>query len=168
MFWPMSRRAIAATVAFFIGWSVFQIVRPVEEVAMPEMPDLEVRSITLKHRGCTDAELKCAVFEVTFRSDGTATYFGYANDELPGKHKSFIGEHDFDALVEEMERQGFFELPSDYTTEDAEEEIQIEVVTKEGLHMVSFDNWSSTPVELRVVKALLEEQTNHMYWDEDK
>ncbi|HEU4768002.1 MAG TPA: DUF6438 domain-containing protein [Pyrinomonadaceae bacterium] len=164
----MTRRAIAATVAFLIGWSIFHVVTPVQEVAIPEMPDLEVRSITLKHYGCTDAELKCSVFDVTFRSDGTATYIGYSNDDFIGKHKSLIGEHDFDTLVEQIQKQGFFELPPDYNTEIEEEQIKIEVVTNEGLRVVRFNNWSDTPVELRILDALIEEQIYHMYWDEDK
>lgn len=169
MFSPMTRRAIAATVAFFIGWTVFQIVTPVQEVAMPDMPDLQIRSITLRHQGCSDAELKCEVYEVTFRSDGTATYIGYANNEdFIGKFKGLIGEADYHHLVAQIEKQQFFEFPSDYNTDEAEEEIKIEVLTDEGLRSVRFNNWSSTPIELRVLDALIAEQSYHMYWDEDK
>jgi len=169
MFWPMTRRAIAATVAFLIGWTVFQIVTPVQEVAIPDMPDLQIRSITLRHQGCVDAELKCAVFEVTFRSDGTASYIGYANDDdFIGKFKATIDERDFDHLVEQIGKQQFFEFPSDYNTDEAEEDVKLEVVTNEGLRTVRFNNWSSTPIELRVLDALIEEQSCHVYWDEDK
>lgn len=169
MFWPMTRRAIAATVAFLIGWTVFQIVTPLQEVAIPDMPDFQVRSITLRHLGCTDAELKCPVFEVTFRSDGTATYIGYANNEdFIGKFTATIEEVDFDHLVAQIEKQQFFEFPSDYNMDEAEEERKLEVVTNEGLRTVKFNNWSSTPIELRMLDALIEEQSYHVYWDEDK
>lgn len=169
MFSPLIRRATAATVAFFIGWTAFQIVTPVQDVAIPDMPDLQIRSITLRHQGCMDAELKCEVYEVTFRSDGTASYIGYANNEdFIGKFKATIDESDFDHLVEQIEKQHFFEFPPDYNTDEAEEEIKIEVVTDEGLRSVRFNNWSSTPIELRVLDALIAEQSYHVYWDEDK
>ena len=105
MFWSMSRRAIAATVAFFIGLTLFHIVRPLEKVESVPLPAREITSITLKRLGCTDVEMKCPVYEATFRRDGTASYNGYANDEFIGKYTGTVEYDEFVRLAEQIETQ---------------------------------------------------------------
>lgn len=168
MFWSMSRRAIAATVAFLIGWTLFHIVRPLEKVESVSPPAREITSITLKRLGCTDVEMKCPVYEVTFRRDGTATYNGYANDEYIGEYTGTVEYDEFLRLAEQIEKQRFFELPLYYDTSSVEENIKFEVITNQGRRMVTTYNWASTPVELRVLHALVEEQAYHVYWEKEE
>lgn len=168
MFWSMSRRAIASIVGFFLGCTFFLIVRPLEEVARPETPAQQVLSITLKRQGCTDSELKCPVYDVTFHSDGTAAFTGYANDEFIGKHKGNLGQDDFAYLVEQIRRQQFFELPLNAADAPEEERVSLEVVTSDSRRQITSYNWSSTPVELRALQALVEEQVYHVYWEEEE
>lgn len=168
MFWTMSRSAIASIVGFFLGCTFFQIVRPQEEVARLEPPVRQVLSITLKQYGCTDSELKCPVYDVTFNSDGTATYTGYANDNFIGKYKGDLEQDDFALLVEQIREQQFFELPQHYVDTPEEERISLEVVTSDARRQITTYNWSSTPVELRALQALVGQQVYHVYWEEDK
>ena len=168
MFWTMSRSAIASTVGFFLGCAFFLIVRPHEEVARPEPSASQVLSITLKHYGCTDSELKCSVYDVTFNSDGTAIYNGYANDNYIGTYKGNLEQDDFALLVEQIREQQFFELPLHYGDTPEEERVSLEVVTSDARRQITTYNWSSTPVKLRALQALVGEQVYHVYWEEDK
>ena len=162
MFSSLGRRAIASIVGFFLGWAVFVIVRPVSELPRVETPSLEIASITLKHQGCSDAELKCAVYDVTFQRDGTATYVGYANDEFIGRYTAYLAPQDFDYLTEQIHAQRFFELPQPSTFVPVEEDIVVEVVTDKGVHRLTSHNWHSTPAELRGLQALIGEQVYHV------
>lgn len=162
MFSSMGRRAIASIVGFFLGWAVFAIVRPVSELPSVDMPSLEISSITLKHQGCSDAELKCAVYDVTFSNDGTATYVGYANDEFIGKYTAYFAQQDFKYLTEQLHAQRFFELPQPSAFVPVEEDVVLEVVTNEGVHRLTSHNWHSTPCELRALQALIDEQVYHV------
>lgn len=166
MFRTMGRRAIASTVGFFMGWIVFQIVTPVKTLPAFEPPGVEILSITLRHQGCADSELKCAIYDLTFYKDGTATYTGHANDEFIGEHTGYIDALDFNLLTDQLYKQRFFELPQHYATAPTEEIIVLEVVTSEGLRRVVTNNWFSTPVELRALHVLIAEQVYHMQWEE--
>jgi hypothetical protein len=166
MLWTISSRAIASMVGFFLGWTLFQVVRPAETLNNPKPPSIEVRSITIKHEGCADAELKCRVNDVTFHSNGRAVYVGYANDDYIGKFGAIIDEREFEYLVEQLHKQRFFDVPQQYPTVPAEEEIALEVVTNNGLYRVATHHWRTTPMELRILHALIDEQVYHVEWAE--
>jgi hypothetical protein len=166
MFRTMGRRAIASTVGFFLGWIVFMIATPVKTVPLFEAPPIQVLSITLKHQGCTDSELKCPVYDLTFHNDGTTVYTGYANDDFMGKHTAHISPQDFKYLTEQLEKQRFSAMPPRYATDPTEEIVVLEVVTNQGFHQVMTHNWSSTPFELRALQATIAEQVYHMNWEE--
>ena len=167
MFRTIGRRAIASIVGFFLGWSVFQIVRPAD-AEMPPPPGVEISSITIRHQGCADAEWECQVNDVTFYSNGLAVYVGYEHDDYIGKFTGYINQEEFQKLVEQLNKQGFFELPQYYATDTAEEHIVLDVVTNEGLRRVTTHNWSSTPTELRILHALVDEQVYHVDWTPDE
>lgn len=164
----MSRSAIASIVGFFLGCAFFLVVRPIAEVARPEPPAPQVLSITLKRYGCTDSELKCPVYDVTFRSDGRAALNGYANDDFIGNYKGTLEQDDFAYMVEQIRKQQFFELPLHYTDELEDEKISLEVETSDSRRQITTYSWSSTPAELRTLQALVAEQGYHVYWEEDK
>ena len=165
MLWTITSRVIASVVAFLIGFSVFQIARPTEELRLPE-PASQIVSITLKRQGCSDAERKCPVFDATFRSDGTCTYVGYANDEFIGEYEGTYDLKDFYSLVEQIEKQGFFELPLGFATNSIDETTGLEVITTDGVRLVTTHNWSSTPAGLRALQAMIEQQTYEIEWYE--
>ncbi|HET9713590.1 MAG TPA: DUF6438 domain-containing protein [Pyrinomonadaceae bacterium] len=158
-------RVIASILAFLVGCAAFEIARPTEELRLPE-PKSQIVSISLQRRGCSDAERKCPVFDATFRSDGTCTFVGYANDEFLGKYEAEYGLEDFAYLVEQVERQGFFELPLVMSTGPAEETVAVEVVTSEGAKRVTTQNWASTPSGLRALQAVIEQETYEVDWEE--
>ena len=164
----MIRRAIASVVGFFLGWAVFQVVRPVENVPGVDSPPPQIVAIKLANRGCTDVEYECPVFEVTLRRDGTATYVGYANDSLIGTFEARVPPQDFQNLVDEIEKQRFFELESHYIGDAVLETISLEVVTDEGSRQVTSYSWTSMPGELRVLHALIHYQTYYVDWEEVK
>ena len=95
MFWTMTRRAIASVVAFLLGWTVFHIVRPVENLPEVELPEIQISAIKLESLGCTDSQLQCPVFEMTLRSDGTGSYVGRANSYLTGKFEGHVSQEGF-------------------------------------------------------------------------
>lgn len=166
MFWTISRRLMASLVAFFVGWGVFQVVRPVERLRAVESPGIQILAITLKAKGCADAELECRVYDATFWSDGTGTYVGYANvDDWKGTFKSDFEQREFAYLVEQLERHRFFELPDYYASDSVEETVVLEVLTNEGLRVVTTHNWRSTPNELRVIQALIDHQICQTGWE---
>lgn len=166
MFRTMGRRAIASIVGFFLGWAVFLIVTPVKSLPVVEAPARQISSITLKHQGCTDPHQKCPVYDLSFHSDGSAIYTGYADDDFMGKHTAFISPQDYKYLTEQLEKQRFAEMPQYYGADPTEEIIVLEVVTHEGPRRVTAYNWASTPFELRALHALVAEQVYHMDWYE--
>jgi hypothetical protein len=168
MFWTITCRLMASIVAFLIGWTAFVVVRPTPAVSPLALEPLgrQVTAITLKRQGCTNAELECPVYDVTFRSDGTATYVGHANDEFIGTYFARYSCQDFAYLVEQLEREGFFDLPRSYPAGPVEETWVLEVATNDGLRVLTTNNWSSTPSELRALQALLDRQTFNVVWDE--
>ena len=165
MFWTMSGRVFAAIVAFFLGWTVFQIARPIAELPTIEGPARQISSITLKRQGCSDPELQCSVYDVTFRSDGSGSFIGYKNnDEYDGKFNTIFDWQDFTMLVEEFEKQHFFDLPEHYATLPDEETVVLEVVTNDGVRVVTTHNWAETPSELRVLQSLVDYQCYQTNW----
>ena len=162
----MSRRVIASLVGFFVGFVVFQIVRPVADLP-PAKSQLQITSITLKRQGCSDAELECPVYDLTLRSDGTGTFVGYKNnEEYDGKFDTVFDPQDFAYIAEQIERQRFFELPQQYATSPEQETVVLEVETSEGLRVVTTHNWSSTPNAIRTLQALVDHESYQVVWTE--
>jgi hypothetical protein len=164
--WTMTCRVLASVVTFLIGWAVFAIASPSEEIRLPERAAPQILSITLRRQGCSDAERTCPVYDATYRSDGTCTYVGYANDDFIGKYEGEYNPQDFTDLVEQINKQGFFELPLVFPTSPVTETTSVEVVTSEGTRLVTTYNWASTPSGLRSLQALIEEQAYAAdYWE---
>jgi len=168
MFWPMTRRAIASIVGFFLGWTIFQFVRPVENLPAVEAPFAQVLEIKLLSQGCADASLECPVFDMTLRSNGTGSFLGHANHWLKGKHEGTFSEEDFKYLVDELYKQEFFALPAHYAAESADETIVVEVVTTDGTHRVTSDSWDTMNGALRAIHARLWYEHYYVYWEEVK
>jgi len=166
MFWTMTCRVIVSVVAFFVGWAAFVIVRPAQELRSPKPAASQISAIRFKRQGCSNAELKCPVYDVTFRSDGTATFIGYANDEFIGTFTAEYPHRNFAFLVEELQRERFFDLPQFYPAGPVEETMVLEVSTDEGSRALTTNNWDTTPAELRALHALIDYQTFVVEWDE--
>ena len=165
MMWTMACRVIASVVTFLIGWTVFAIVRPGEDIQRLPEPTRHISTITLKRLGCSDAERKCPVFEATYRSDGTCSYIGYANDDYIGHYKGTYTPYDFTYLVDQLNKQEFFELPLEFSTTSTQETTSVEVVASDGVHVVTTYNWLSTPSGLRALQALIEQQAYEAEWE---
>jgi len=162
--WTITCRVIASVVTFLIGWTVFAIARPSEEIRRLPEPARQISAITLKRLGCSDAERKCPVFEATYRSDGTSRYFGYANDDYIGEYQGDFNPQDFNYIVEQIDRQGFFESPLVLADSPVTETTTIEVVTNDGVRVVTTHNWASTPSGLRALQSLIEQQAYQTDW----
>jgi Domain of unknown function (DUF6438) len=156
-------RVMASILAFLVGCAVFEIAGPTER--LPE-PKSEIVSISLQRQGCSDAERKCPVFEATFRSDGTCTFIGYANDTFIGKYEAQYSLEDFAYLAEQVEKQGFFELPLAPARSPVEETVAVEVVTSDGVKRQTTQNWASTPSGLRALQAVIEQETYEVDWED--
>ena len=165
MMWTMTCRVIASIVTFLIGWTVFAIARPSEEIQRLPEPTRHISAITLKRLGCTDAERKCPVFEATYRSDGTCRYFGYANDDYIGEYKGDFNPHDFAYIADQINKQGFFELPPAFRDSSVRETTTVEVVASDGVWVVTTYNWASTPSGLRALQSLIEQQAYESEWE---
>jgi hypothetical protein len=165
MLWTMTCRVIASGITFSIGFAVFQIATPTEDLRLSE-PPRQITAITLKRQGCLNEERQCPVFEATFRSDGTCTYVGYANDDFIGRHVGSCSRKDFEYLVEQVEKQGFFELPLVFASTPVDETTGVEVTTTNGSVLVTTYNWTSTPAGLRALQAMIEQQTYEVDWKE--
>ena len=165
MMWTMTCRVIVSVVTFLIGWTVFAIARPNEEIQrLPERPP-QISAITLMRLGCSDAERKCPIFQATYRSDGTCRYFGYANDDYNGEYKGDYNPNDFLNMVEQINKQGFFEMPLAFPDSSVTETTTVEVLTSEGTRHVTTYNWSSTPSGLRALQSLIEQQAYESNWE---
>jgi len=163
--WTMTCRVIASVVTFLVGWAVFAIFEPAEEIRRLPEPTRHISAITLKRLGCADAERQCAVYEATFWSDGTGRYVGYANDDYIGEYKGKFNLNDFDSMVEQINKQRFFDLPPAFSTTPTLETTTVEVVASDGVRVVTTYNWLSTPSGLRALQALLEQQTYEVDWE---
>jgi hypothetical protein len=167
MFRTISRRVIASLVGFFLGWTVFQVARPAPAAEVPviERAAVQISSITLKRQGCTDAELECPVYDVTYRSDGSGTFIGYKNNEsYDGKFNTVFDPRDFAFLVEQFEKHRFLDIPQHYATSPDEETVVLEVMTNEGPRVFTTHNWSSIPSELRVLEAVVDNLSYQVIW----
>ena len=173
MLWTISRRVIASLVGFLVGWGVFQFTMPPARIcgAGRVTPVLvsrrapEILTITLKRQGCSDAELGCPVYDVTFRQNGTGTFVGYKNNEdYDGKFETSFDRRDFTFLAEQFEKHRFFELSQEYPAVPEQETVVLEVLTSEGLRVVTTHNWATTPDGLRVLQALLDLQGYQVVW----
>jgi hypothetical protein len=165
MMWTMTCRVIASVVTFLIGWGVFAIASSTEETRQLPAPTRQISAITLKRFGCPDAERQCPVYEATFWSDGTGSFTGYANDDYIGKYECKYNPNDFDNLVEQINKQGFFELPHSSSSTTTLGSTTIEVFASDGVRIVTTYNRFSTPSGLRAVQALLEQQTYEVDWE---
>ena len=163
--WTMTCRVIASTVTFLIGWTVFAVARPNEEIQRLPEPARQISAITLKRLGCSDAERKCPIFEATYRSDGTSSYIGYANDDYIGQYKGEYNPQDFTYMVEQINKQGFFELPLAFSEFPATETTTIEVLSSDGTTLVTTYNWATTPSGVRALQALIEQQAYETDWE---
>jgi Domain of unknown function (DUF6438) len=156
-------RVIASILAFFVGCAVFEIARPTEELRLPE-PKSQILSIRLRRQGCSDAD--CPVFDVTFRSDGTCEFIGYANDEFIGKYEGEYNPEDFAYLADQVNKQGFFELPLAMPAGPLEETVAVEVITLDSAKRLTTQNWAGTPSGLRALQVVIEQQTYEVEWEE--
>lgn len=168
MFWPMTRRAIASIVGFFLGWTIFQIVKPVENLPVVETLTAQVLEIKLVSKGCTDAALECPVFDMTLRNNGTGSFVGHANHWLKGKFEGTFPEQDFNYLVDEVYKQEFFDSPDEVVADSVDETIVVEVVTNEGTHRVTSYSWDSMDGALRAIHARLWYEQYYVDWEEVK
>lgn len=165
MLWTISCRVMATILGFVLGWTVFQVARPVATLPGIYQPAPEIRSITLRRQGCSDPGLECSVYDVTFRSDGTGTFIGYKNnDDCDGKFNAIFDRRDFNLLVHEFEQQHFFDLPQHYPTTPDEETVVLEVVTSDGVRVVTTHSWAYTPSQLRVLQSLVDYQSYQTNW----
>ena len=67
-------------------------------------------------------------------------------------------------LVQEVEKQQFFDLPLHYAAVPDEETVVLEVVTSDGVRVMTTHNWAGTPSELRVLQSLVDYQSYQMNW----
>ena len=165
MMWTMTCRVIASVVTFLIGWTVFAIARPSEEIRRLPEPTRQISAITLKRLGCTDTERKCPVFEVTYRSDGTCSYFGYANDDYIGEYEGTYHPQDFVYMEEQINKQGFFEFPLAFPDDSVTETTTVEILSSDGTRRVTTYNWVHTPSGLRALQSLIEQQAYETDWE---
>ena len=160
-------RATASLVAFLVGWTIFAVT-PRAAVDLPALnPAVRtISEIKIKHLGCSNPDLKCSESEADFRRTGKAAFIGYANDEFIGRFEADYSAEDFARLAEEIEQQGFFEMPAEFRSGAAEEKVVIEVITNEGPRLVTSYNWSTSPVQLRAIQAIVDYETYRLTWDE--
>ena len=145
MWWNITYRVIASVVTFLIGCAVFAIATPTER--LPEDTH-QIRSITLSRLRCPVAGPDCKALIATFRSDGTCNYVTYAH----GHHEStFTGDFNpqsFTPIIEQINRQGFFELPLVSPASPGTETTTIEVVTSNGTRLIASYDWATRPLDL--------------------
>ena len=165
MMWTMTCRVIASIVTFLIGWTLFAIARPSEEIRRLPEPTRQISAITLMRMGCTDAERKCPIFQATYRSDGTCSYFGYANDDYMGEYKGTYNPQDFTYMVEQINKQGFYEMPLAFPDSSVTETTTVEILGSDGTRHVTTYNWANTPSGLRALQSLIEQQAYETDWE---
>ena len=90
--------------------SVFWLALTCSGLAAPNAPKID--SITLERTSCYGT---CPIYTVTVRRDGTVTYDGKQFVAVTGHHSSKISSEQFQQLVHEIQRIGFFSLQDEYT-----------------------------------------------------
>ena len=146
MWWPITSRVIASVVTFLIGWAVFAIARPTEELRLPENAH-QIKSITVSRGRCFVAGQKCNTLIATFRSDGTCNYVTYAHDDHVSTFTGDFKPQDLTYLIEEINKQGSFELPLISPAGAVTEATRIEAVSSEGTRFVATYNWATAPLD---------------------
>lgn len=124
-----------------------------------------ISEITLSHKGCYGP---CPVYDVTLRSDGTATFLGHRNVDRLGSYHARDHQFDFDRLVEWLESQEFFDLDERY----ADTKMDAEVVTTTAVRdskrkVVTTWNSSEPPTKLWAINAVLGDVISNIEWEAD-
>src|SRR5436305_10435231 len=78
-------------------------------------PTAEIDSITLERTWCNGT---CPIYTVTVRRDGTVTYDGEEYVKVRGHRSRRISSEQFQQLVREIQRIGFFKLKDEYTSKE--------------------------------------------------
>jgi hypothetical protein len=74
-------------------------------------PTAEIDSITLERTWCNGT---CPIYTVTVRRDGTVTYDGEEYVKVRGHRSRRLSSEQFQQLVHEIQRIGFFKLKDEY------------------------------------------------------
>jgi hypothetical protein len=78
-------------------------------------PTAEIDSITLERTWCNGT---CPIYTVTVRRDGTVTYDGEEYVKVRGHRSRRISSEQFQKLVREIQRIGFFKLKDEYMSKE--------------------------------------------------
>jgi hypothetical protein len=123
-----------------------------------------ISEISLERTGCFGS---CAIYKVTFRKDGTATYVG---KDFVSKGGIFQGkvEYEFQRLAELVYRQGFFNLIGRYGAPITDLDTTIVTVVRSGKSKSVVDYGSAAPVELWGFETAIDAVADKIKWAKDK
>ena len=160
-------RVTLSFVTFLVGLSTTWLFAVHDKIPPVTMQSRRITEITFKHQNCVQASPSCAVYEVTFRSDGTAQYRGNEMDDMPGNHRADIGALRFETLARQVERQDFFALRPEYLSPLGGEQIVTTVVTDQGAKSVTVYSAEKAPEGLWIVNSLLYAEIFAVEWDDE-
>src|SRR5262245_31730673 len=117
---------------------------PVPAWAVPEPPLNGLSEVTLQRTSCLG---ECAAYQVTFRSDGTAEYWGGVNAPRQGRFRASANGR-LNHLAAWGRALGVFELSPTYSFAVVDAQDSYVSFVKDGTRKILFDPGSLGPIPL--------------------
>lgn len=124
-----------------------------------------ISEITLSHRGCYGP---CPIYDVTLRSNGTATLMGHRYVERLGSYHAKPYQFDFDRLAYLIQAQGFFEFEDKYAQGWVDAEVVTTIAVRDGKRKtVTTYNSGEPPEALWAIDAVIRDVVSKIEWEVD-
>lgn len=125
----------------------------------------KIHSITLERMVCYGS---CPVYRVTFNKNGKAVYEGKDHVERIGRYVGEIEQSDFDKIAELLDRLGFGNLSSSYSSNDPEKQSVVTSVSYNDGEKKVENKGDAGPMELWTVEKVIDGVVQDIYWEEEE
>ena len=162
-----ARRSRAAAEAGSFGALMVRIAVVVLAIAQAAMAAQKppITEISLQRTECFGT---CPVYELILRSDGTATFHGGKNAQLPGDWTGKLKVQDFAELVGLVDTIGFFNLKDHYEAPVTDSPTAIITVVR-GAGRKRVSNYAdSGPLSLSGLAAAIDVVASRTEWEKVK
>ena len=138
---------------------------PVLRIPPVLTPSAGISEITLKRHGCYGG---CPVYEVTLRSDGTASYTGHRFVDRIGTYRAkYQFQFNFDQIASWMERKGFFELADEYEIGLVDAEVVTTSAVRDSIRKSVTTYNSLEPAKLWEINTVIDGVASRIQWEQD-
>lgn len=133
---------------------------PVPALGYPAPPLDGITEITLERTGCLGT---CPAYQVSFRSDGTAKYWGGEYADRRGKFEAVARER-LNRLVAWGRALGIFELSPTYSFVTVDAPGYYVAFVRDGKQTILFDPGGAGPIPLYAFELMIDSLVTDLEW----